>query len=160
MGLKDLFLQKGWAGTTISRPETVERFNPLIKAHIHLNRYYDVAIKTIADADITATLSKLQKDARMQVSKMCETVYSNGGVAYNGTDVHPDDFVLEGDEDDMLFRLLDMEEKFRAAILAEGDIEHQMRSRAIFLNLEQNSALRLDYLKEQTKRRRRKTVAA
>lgn len=160
MGLKDLLLQKGWAGTTISRSETVERFNPLIRAHIHLNRYYDFAVKTISDSAVTTALAKLQHDARMQVNKMCETVFSNGGVAYSGTDVSPEDFVIEGDEDDILFRLFDMESNFRNAILAEGDIEHHMRSRAIFLNVEQQSSKRLDYLKEQTKRRRRKTAAA
>ena len=45
--IKELLLQKGWAGKTISRSETVERMNPLIREFITLNHHYDAFIGSL-----------------------------------------------------------------------------------------------------------------
>ena len=55
MGLKEVksaLLKKGWAGRTLSREETVERLNPLIKQHMALNHTHTYVINTCSEQDI------------------------------------------------------------------------------------------------------------
>jgi hypothetical protein len=163
MGLKEVksaLLKKGWAGRTLSRPETVERLNPLIKQHMALNHAYTYVINTCTEPDVTEALAASQKVARVDVGKLMETVFSCGGVAYNGVDLEPEDFALAPDDDAMLFALRDQEEAFRDALAEELTLEHQMRTRAVLTRLQTNSQKRLDYLKINTKRRRPKAATS
>ena len=159
MGLKEVkqvLLKKGWAGRTISRQETIERLNPLVEQHMALNHAYNYVIAACSEQDITDHLAGFQKVARVDVGKLMETVFSCGGVAYNGVDMEPEDYTLDEDDDEMLFQLRDQEQAFRDALAAEDDLEHQMRTRALLTLLQTNSQERLDYLKVNTKRRRRR----
>ncbi len=159
MGLKEVkkvLLKKGWAGRTISRQETIARLNPLIEQHMALNHAYNYVIAACSEQDLTAHLAGFQKIARVDVGKLMETVFSCGGVAYNGVDMEPDDFKLDEDHNEMLFQLQDQEQAFRDALAGEESLEHQMRTRALLTLLQTNSQERLDYLKVNTKRRRRR----
>ena len=159
MGLKEvkkLLLQKGWAGRTISRQETIDRLNPLIEQHMALNHAYNYVIAACSEQDITVHLAGFQKVARVDVGKLMETVFSCGWVAYNGVDMEPEDFTLDEDDVEMLFQLRDQEQTFHDAFAEEESLEHQMRTRAILTLLQTNSQERLDYLKVNTIRRRRR----
>ena len=163
MGLKEVksaLLKKGWAGRTLSREETVERLNPLIKQHMALNHAYNYVANTCSEQDIVAALAVMQKTARVDVSKLMETVFSCGGVAYNGVDMEPDDFALGPDDNEMLFALRDQEQAFRDAVAEELTLEHQMRTRAVLTRLQTNSQQRFDFLKINTKRRRPKAATS
>ncbi len=129
--IKELFLQKGWAGKTISRPETIERLNPLIEQHIRLNNDYGYVIKSHPSDVVRGKLDSTQKIARANVGKLSETVYSCGGVAYTGVDLEPSAVDLGSDGQAMLQSLLRSETSFAEALEAESGIEHQMRTRAI-----------------------------
>lgn len=160
MGLKEAILKKGWAGQTISREETIERLNPLIKQQMALNHTYNHVIDHLSEPTITEHLAGSQKTARVDVSKLAETVFSCGGVAYNGVDMEPEDFDLGDDEDEMLFQLLDQEQAFHHALNDEETVEHHIRTRAVLAILQTNSLQRLNYLKDHTKKRRRTSLSA
>lgn len=129
--LKEAFLQKGWAGKTISRAETVDLLNPHIERHVRLNNDYGYVIKSHPSADVRSRLDATQKVARANIGKLSETVYSCGGVAYTGVDLEPSDVDLGSDPQAMLQALLRSEDDVIAALEAEDKIEHQMRTRAI-----------------------------
>lgn len=161
MGLKEVkqaLLKQGWAGRTLSREETIARLNPLIEHHMALNHAYNYVVAACSEQDVTERLAGLQKKARADVGKLMETVFSCGGAAYNGVAMNPDDFALDADDDEMLFQLRDQEQAFYDALAGEAAFEHQMRTRAILAALKTNSEERLDYLKVNTKRRRRRSV--
>lgn len=155
MSLKEAFLKKGWAGRTISREETVARINPLLKRHRELNHYYDYAISHCSDSGVAAALAAQLKVARMDAGKLAETVFSNGGTAYNGTDLEPEAFTLPDGDDALLFALYDRERAFLDVLKAEAGVEHQMHTRAILGVVEANSLARVDLLKQTTRLRRR-----
>lgn len=153
--LKEALLKQGWAGRTISRAETAERLNPLLKQHRELNHGYTHVINHISDAALADAFRAMQKTARMDVGKLSESILSCGVAAYNGTDLEPGDFDLGADDDTMLFNLLDREQIFLDALRAEAEVEHQMRTRAILGAVLANSTQRLDFLKQQTRKRKR-----
>lgn len=145
--LKELLLGRGWAGTTISREETVERINVLIEQHVKLNHSYRAVSRSHSRAEVSRTIEDLLKTARTDVGKLSETVFSCGGTAYNGTDLEPEDFDLGTDDAEMLSALLDLEQDFHDAVTHEREeVEHQMRTRAILDVVKGNSEERLDTL--------------
>jgi len=157
--LKDLLLGKGWAGTTITRTETVERVNPLIRQFMIMNRHYRVAIDGFSNPSVAERLEALQKTARADVGKLSETVLSCGGVAFNGTELGPEDVDLPDGETDQLFRLQDLEDAFQDAVTEElDDVEHQMRTRAILKVVRTNSEERLSALRGLTRGASRSTA--
>lgn len=150
--LKELFLQKGWAGKTISRAETIDRLNPIVERFIRLNYTYDAAERDCSDADLTAGVKSLQKTARADVGKLAETIFSCGGVAYSGTNLEPGDFSAGHSDVEIVDRLIGDEQDFQHAIAGEDEIEHQMRTRAILSVVKSNSDKRLDFLREINKK--------
>lgn len=155
MGLKEALLKKGWAGRTISREETVERLNPLIRQLTVLMYAYRHAVDHLADRAIAAELDATLKTLRADLGKLSETVLSNGGVAYNGVDLDPGSNAPGSNDDEILFNLLDAEQAFHERVEAEQEVEHQMRTRAILGVVKQNSRDRLGLLRAHTSRRRR-----
>lgn len=147
MGLKELFLNKGWAGRTLSRPETAERINPLIRRHHELNRSYDFAIAHLDDRGASERLSELQRIGRADVGKLSETVLSAGEVSYNGTDLEPEQFDLGSDDGAILRELTRREEEFIGLLEDESLLEHQIRTRAIVAIVLKDSRERLDTLR-------------
>ena len=156
MSLKDLIFQKGGIGQSLSRQDTIDRLNPLIKQHMELNHAHNAVIGALSDADLGAALSAEQRIARMDVGKLMESVFSAGGVAYNGVELEPSSYHLGDTDDDMLFELLDRETALRDAEFKLNGLEHQIRTKAILSNVLTHSQQRLDLLKTATKRRRRR----
>lgn len=155
MGLKKAFLNKGWAGRTISRPETVDRFNPLLKAHHRLNFAYDFLINHVADIEVASILEAQQKTARTDIAKLSESVLSAGGVSYSGVDLDPESIHLSGNDGTMIQELLDLEQEFQSRLTDELELDHQIRSRAILSIVQANSAARLEYLRKLSRNYRR-----
>ncbi len=152
--IKELFLQKGWAGKTISREETVERLNPIVKQHIVLNNDYAFVVKNHPDDTLRSEIAAGQKIARANVGKLCETIYSCGGVAYTGVDLEPDSVDLGRDDRAMLEALVAGEKQLLESLKDEGDIEHQMRTRAILGATAQSSEERVALLDSVLRRTR------
>ncbi|WP_022835222.1 hypothetical protein [Salisaeta longa] len=151
--IKSVLLNRGWAGKTITREETVERLNPIIEAHIRLNRAYGYVVAEHPNEHVTDGLGALQKTARADVGKLSETVLSCGGVAYNGTDIPRGSISLGDDPADMLLQLKDQEQAFQERLRDElDDINHQIRTRAILEVVKRNSAERLQVLRKMTSR--------
>ena len=142
MGIKDILLNKGWAGKTLSREETVERLNPLVRGHCALNRAYDYVIERLEDRRGAEQLAALQKTARMDVGKLSETVLSAGGVASRGADVAPD-FDPGRTDESMMQGLLHLERTFEGQLLEERTLDHQVRTRAVLGVVLANSRERL-----------------
>jgi len=147
--LKELLLGRGWAGRTITRAETVERLNPIVKDHIVLNHHYEAAIRSMKRQDMTAALKAMQRTARMDVGKLSETIFSAGGSAYNGTDLEPDAYDLGDNGLEIMNTLIDMERSFKDRVIEDREeIEHQIRTRAILELVTSNSQDRLKGLEK------------
>jgi len=145
--IKEVLLNRGWAGETLSRSETVERLDPLIRQHIELNRYYRSVIQSHEAPAVTEALERVQKTARADVGKLSETIHSCGGTPCNGTDLKPEDFALEGGLAETLSQLKTLETEFHDALVHERrEVEHQMRTRGILEALASNSQDRFDLL--------------
>jgi hypothetical protein len=145
--LKDLLLQKGWAGKTISRAETVERINPIIRQFLVLNHHYDALIRSMPDGPLRGQLDAAQKTARMDVGKLAETVFSCGGTAYSGTDLELEAFAAADNRSAAIEQLADLEKSFIELIDGESSVDHQMRTRAILSVVKTNAETRLELLK-------------
>lgn len=147
MAIKDLLLKKGWAGKTISRKETVDRLNPLLRRHHEINYTYDAAASRLQNREIVDRIHAFQEVARADAGKISETVLSCGGVPETGVDMEPADF-NPGDSDDAIVKhLRDLEQSFLDALGPEKKADHQMRSRAILEVVEKNTRERLAFLK-------------
>lgn len=146
----DTFLNKGGAGVSLSREDTVERINPLLRQHILLNHAYRQVIAALAGSQLADTLLETQRTARMDVGKLSETVLSAGGRPYLGTDVEPGSAALpEGDG--MLRALLDQEQALLDATETEIALDHQIRTQAILGNVQTHSRERLKIVERATK---------
>lgn len=163
MSFLDAILNKGGAGRSLSRHESAERLNPVLRRHVELNLAYDDATRRIGSVDVTRQMEHFQKKARADVGKLRETIYSMGNVAYTGTDLEPDDVRLGEDDDAMLFALLDREQALLDAVEAELNLKrpnrHHIRTMAILNHVLTNSQERLTYLKGVTRDRRRPATA-
>lgn len=147
MGLKDAFLNKGWAGRTLSRQETVEQINPLLRRNHELNLRYEHAVRALDDREAAETINTFMKTARADVGKLSETVLSAGQPAYTGVDLEPTDFEFGDDDHSIVEELLEAEERFQQLLADEFELEHQMRTRAVLSVVRENSRVRLDFLR-------------
>ena len=147
MSVKEALLQKGWAGYTISRAETIDRINPILHQLIPLNNLYDFAIAHVQDKAVAERLEAFQRFSRNDVGKLAEVVFSCGGTPYSGTELDPAELDLGTGDSYIVSYLLEAETKYLQALRDEQKIEHQMRTRASLEVLEKNSQDRLVYLK-------------
>ena len=143
MGLKELLLQKGWAGRTISREETIERLNPIIRIMTEMLHRY-AAVRSTADADDRPEIDRVMKTLRADIGKVAETVFSCGGTAYSGIELDPDDFA---EDDGGWTGLRDAEDVLASALREEQDVEHQMRTRAILAKVAENHEDRMKLIR-------------
>ena len=141
MGIKELFLQKGWAGRTIDRAETIDLINPMIQTMNELMHLYIAAGETTSKANVKEGIETSLRTLRMDIGKMCEIVFSCGGVANSGTDLETADFMLG---DGLSDAVAAKEHELRDALDAQEDIEHQMRTRAILMNVDTNQKARMN----------------
>lgn len=145
--MKKLLLKKGWAGRTLTRAESVNRLNPVLRAHHELNYAYDAAIDRIGDPDVAARMASFQRTARADAGKLSESILSLGGVPESGVGMERSTFNPGTERRHILDRLIELESNFIDRISDENKVDHQMRSRAILGNTETNTRERLDYLK-------------
>ena len=156
MSFLDKIFRKGRMGRTISREETAERLNPILQQHVWLNHYYRHATERLENAHLADHLAEELRTARSDVGKLNETILSAGHTPFSGTGIEPDEIEMSREGDyGLLYDLLDAEQDFLDTLRAEGDIEHQMRTRAILDVLKTNSERRLDALKQATEGHRR-----
>ena len=148
MRIKDLLLNKGWAGKTLSREETAARLNPVIRSHCALNHSHEYAVRTLENRDAAEKLSTLQRTSRMDAGKLSEVVLSAGGVPFNGTEMEPEDFDLGACDSDIVTALRNMENDFEKLLHTELGMEHQMRTRAILEVVLKNTRIRLEYVRK------------
>ena len=141
MGIKEVLLQKGWAGRTIDRAETIERINPMIRTMTELMHLYIAATESTTRPELRQAIEESLRTLRMDIGKMCEIVFSCGGVAYSGTELETDDFRLG---DGLSAAIETKEQELREAIEVQAKAEHQMRSRAILLNVDNNQKTRMN----------------
>jgi hypothetical protein len=146
VGIKDLLLNKGWAGRTISRPETIERVNPIIRELIAQMHYYDSALDVL-EGEARAAVEISQKTLRADIGKLCETVYSAGGVAPSGADMEPEDFRIDGDRASVVDALERAERAFASRVREESTVEHEMHTRAVLQVVLKNGESRLSTIR-------------
>lgn len=139
-------LKQGGAGASVSREETVSRINPIIETHTRLLHYYQFAIDKATDAPVAEALRTVLRTARMDVGKLCETVFSAGGTAFSGTSIEPGSLSLEGEGADLLRQLEVKEKELLAQVEGENEVWHQIRTQAILGVVKKNSEARLNVL--------------
>ena len=145
MGIKELLLQKGWAGRTISREETIERLNPITRIMTELMHTYG-AVRGRVDASERDAFESELKTLRADIGKMAETIFSCGGTPFNGTELEAGDFEVDSDSDAWK-AIRDAEQVLGDALREEKNIEHQMRTRAILGKVAENHENRLKLLR-------------
>jgi hypothetical protein len=143
MGIKELLLKQGWAGRTISRTETIDHLNPIIRT-MTVAMHHWAAAESALDGDAARAVSGALKTLRMDIGKMCETVFSCGGVAYNGTDLEPGSFTLGAEP---WKTLADQEAALAAFLKPQMEVEHHMRTRAILAAVAANHEERVKLIR-------------
>ncbi len=138
----DTVLNKGGAGFSMSRADTITAVNPVLEQHARLNHAYEQAAARLAGRPIAQQLHAHQRVARMDVGKLSETVLSAGGTPYTGTDVEPGSEPLPED-DDVLRYLADRERNLLDAIEHELARGHMIRTTAILALIQTHSRERL-----------------
>lgn len=145
MSIKDLILQKGWAGKTISRAETADRVNRLIRPLVELLRLYNAAIADTGDSANLSAVQQVMPILRADIGKLAETVHSAGAVAYSGAEQTDVSFAeLEIDWSNVL----ENEAVYSERVSDEKAIEHEMRTRAVLANIVANSVRRQELVKQ------------
>jgi len=140
MSIKEILLQKGWAGRTISRPETVIRMNPLIQVMSNLLYAYNCQAEAEPSSFGESSTGDLVRILRMDIGKMCETVASCGGISTRSPEIS----LVEGSTN--WSDITAVEKSLMDMITAEKEIEHHMRSRAILSKVAENTERRLQQL--------------
>ncbi len=153
----DIVFQKGGFFRTLSREETVDRLNPLAEQLTRLNNGYEtVAARLIAtgDADMFAFADRIKADqrfARMDVGKLNETIFSSGGVAYNGTSIEPGEIPLPAQPNDFTAEMQRREQAHLEDLNDSLKLDHQIRTQAILGNLVTHSEERLKTLDDMSR---------
>ncbi len=142
MSILDTLLNKGGAGVSLSREETVHSLNPLLERHIRLNHAYRHAAAALAGTALAQPLHDALRVARMDVGKLSETILSAGGTPYTGTTLDPDDKDFPQGQQ-ALERLADDERALLDAAEKEIGRDHHIRTLAILGNVQTHSRERL-----------------
>ena len=157
MGLKELVLQKGWAGKTISRAQTAERVNELIRPLIDLMHLYNGSLSASGSNSGVSDMQRAMPVLRADIGKLTETVHSCGAVAYSGTDLSASSYSVQ---ESHWAAVLEREIAYASVVSDEKAIEHQMRTRAILANVVANSDHRQELVNQILKGEMTKDVTA
>ncbi len=145
--LKDALLNKGWGGRTITRQETLERLNVILRPFHEMTYTYDVAIERLSNAESRERLKSFQRTTRADGGKLAESVLSSGGVPESGVDMELRDFDPGNDDASIVAHLIDLENALLDRVAEERKVSHRMHTRAVLGAVEKNAKERLDYLK-------------
>lgn len=148
-------MNRGGAGRSMTREESVEALNPLVDRHHALLHAYDAALRTLGDRAIADRLNSGMNAARTELAKLKESVFSLAGTPPNGTELDPD--VRLGDTDAEIVHALDAAERAYRDALTDtlGMAHHQIRTTAILENNLKGSNARLDAIHPIVTRMRR-----
>ncbi len=145
MSIKNLLLQKGWAGKTISRAETAERVNALIRPLVDLLHLYNDSLASPADGTDLSAVQQAMPVLRADIGKLAETVHSSGAVAYSGAEQTG---ASSPGNESTWSAVLESEAAYSDTVSEEKEVEHQMRTRAILANVVTNSVHRQELVKQ------------
>ena len=133
MSIKEILLNKGWAGRTISRPETVIQLNPHIQTMVNLLHAYNILAERDSGGYEKSSMGDQVRILRMDIGKMSETISSCGGIPERS----PQSSIVRGSAE--WSDIVAVEKSLLNMILAEKEIEHQMRTRAILSKVQENT---------------------
>jgi hypothetical protein len=146
-------LNRGGAGFSISREETIERMRPHVARGLDLLRLYSAVLPAAEDREIAHRLAPLMPFFRTELGKLYETIFSAGGTAPTGVDIDFEAALGEISRDPAGF-LTAAERDFGRGVRDEIDaVHHQERTRAILKSVAAGSNGRLDVLRELAGRR-------
>lgn len=150
------FLNKGGAGRSMTREESIDALEPVIHHHAGLLMAYEAALRDLSDRDLADALDGVMSRARTELAKLKESVFSLGGTPPNSTDLDPADVRLGRDDAEVLHALHERERSYRDALRdAIGLPHHQLRTTAILENNLTGSEDRLGVLHPMVTRMRR-----
>lgn len=150
MSIKDILLQKGWAGTTIDREGTISHLNPIIRVMTVTMHRWDAAQRALDAGSVqpgaasAADVSQARKMLRMDIGKVCETVFSAGGTAYNGVELESSEYTFDPEG---WAGVRQQESALADALAQQLDVEHHMHTRAILAAVASNHEARLELLR-------------
>ena len=148
-------MNRGGAGRSMTRQESVDVLIPLVRQHQNLLHAYDAAIRHLGDRDLAAHLNEGMNRARTELAKLKETVFSLAGTPPNGTGLDPD-LRLGNTDAEIIHALDDAERAYRDALNDTlGMAHHQLRTTAILENNITGSEARLGVLHPIVTRMRR-----
>jgi hypothetical protein len=150
--LKPVF-NRGGVGPSLSRAESAARLAPLVAQHQRLLKRYDAALAGLGSGALTDDLAPMLSRARVELSKLKETVFSMGGTPPNGTDLDPLPPVTARQRQ-VTEALIDDEQGYLRALDAELALNHQIRTQAILANNKMGIETRLGALKAAASGRR------
>lgn len=81
-------LNKGGWGLSLTRADSVETLQPILRAHYQLLNAYEFARQQAGNGFPDRVESAL-RTFRTDIGKISETILSFGGAPYNGTDIEP-----------------------------------------------------------------------
>lgn len=152
------FLNKGGAGRSMTRAESIDALNPVIHRYAELLMAYEAALRDLSDRDLAGALDGVMSRARTELAKLKESVFALGGTPPNSTDLDPADVRLGRDDAEILHALNERERAYRDALRDAIDLpHHQMRTTAILKNNLTGSEDRLGVLHPMVTRMRRPT---
>jgi hypothetical protein len=128
-------LNKGGAGRSLSREDTIEKLNPLVDQHGRLILAYNTAIRTLGDRAIAQEVERVMNRLRTELSKLKETVLACGGIPPNGVGLRDEAEELGANDGAILHSLEQHEREYRKALREALDYpHHQIRTIAILEN--------------------------
>lgn len=139
-------LNKGGAGRSLSRGETIDVLIPLVEQHIDLLSQYNAVRRALRNTEIAERLNDLLPRFRNEVGKIRETILALGGVAPTGAGEPLLD--LEGSDGNLLYGLDQKERALRDALKEAIDYpHHQFQTLAVLKNNLEGSESRISVLR-------------
>lgn len=127
------FLNKGGAGRSLSRTDTIDVLNPLVQQHIDLLSYYNAVCRALSDQKLEESLNAALPRLRNELGKIRESVLALGGIAPTG--VGEPLLTLDGTDGNLLYDLEQQERALRDALKQALEYPHyQFQTLAILNN--------------------------
>jgi hypothetical protein len=153
-------LNKGGAGRSLSRVDTVDALNPLVEHHGALLAAYSAGLLALGDRALAERLETVMTQHRTELGKLRESVLANGGVPPTGIGIVVDPAELGDNDGEILHAIETRERAYRDALKEALDYpHHQIRTIAILENNVKGSEERIGVLRplvDRTPRRPRR----
>ena len=135
----NFLLNKGGAGKSLTRSQTVSEVTKLMSAQIALLETYEALLGVVdSDSDLARSLSALQKQHRDEIPKLSEIILSSAGVPPRKSSLPA------GDDVDSLIRAVnDGERAMRTDLEEQIKLKHHLRTIAVLNTLLANTEQRI-----------------